>query len=356
MIENASVFDGDGVTDYPSLYFAGNPGNIVGPAADPESTIDGTGCTIIPGLIDSKVDSGVSPETLPICAAYGVTTLIDSSSSCAESQAMRTAAADEPALPTFLATGSAIASRNTSVATLLNYGSLETVTTADEAERVVETKIASKRAEFIKVIVDQPGLDTNILAAAVRAAHRHGKLAIAHATQCNSYSLAVDAGFDILSPVPIDGNIDPEVVTKIVERGIGVIPTLCFLKQGMPIWKTQNPEYDFSFAIAAVRTLHDAGARICAGTSANTLRPIAVSHGQGLHDELQLLTTAGMSNLEALRAATCQPTVLFGLRDRGIVGVGYRADLVMVEGNPLDDINFASKIRRVWVQGVAVNR
>jgi len=310
----------------------------------------------MPGLIDSKIDSGISPEMLPIYSAYGVTTLIDSSSSCAESRAMRTAAADEPGLPSYLATGSAISSRNTSLPTISNYGELEVITTADQGERAVEAKIASSRADFIKVIVDQPGLDASQLSAIVRATHHHGKLAIAHATQSDSYTLAVDAGFDILSPVPVDGYIKPDVVAKIVERGIGIIPTLCFLKQGMPLWKLANPEYDLSFAFAAVRTLHSAGARICAGTSANKSRQTTVPFGRSLYDELKLLTTAGLSNLEAIRAATCTPTALFGLGDRGFVRTGYRADLIMVQGNPLDDVDFSSRIRRVWIRGVAVSQ
>lgn len=355
MIRNVGVLDGGSIKHHPGFYFAGNPGDILGPEPDPDAVIDGTDCTIIPGLIDSKIDAGVVPGILSTCSAYGVTTLIDSSSSCAESQAMRIAAADEPTLPSFLATGSAIVARDTSLPTLSNYGSMEVVTTADEAERVVETKLTSSRADFIKVIVDQPGLNANLLSVLVRATHRHGKLAIAHAAQSSSYNLAVDAGFDVLSPVPIDGDIESGVVARIVERGIGIIPTLRFLQQGMPLWKIHNPEYDLSFAFAAVKRLYDAGAIICAGTSANTSRLITVPFGQGLHDELQLLTTAGMSNSDAIRAATCQPTTLFGLRDRGFVRIGYRADLILVEGNPLDDIRFCSKIRRVWVRGVAIS-
>ncbi|OAA39938.1 Amidohydrolase 1 [Metarhizium rileyi] len=356
MVKNVGVFDGSSVKNHQHFAFAGNPGNILSADSDPTSTIDGTGCTVIPGLIDAKIDSGVSPEILPLCSAFGITTVIDSSSSCAASQAMRTAATDEPALPSFLATGSAISSKNTSLPTTSNYGGLETITSADEAERVVENKISTQRADYVKVIADQPGLDSNLLSATVRAAHHHGKLVIAHATQARAYALAVDAGFDIISPVPVDGTLDPEVVQKIVARGIGIIPTLCFLKKSVGLWRIQNPEYDFSYAISAVRTLHHAGAIICAGTSANSSTDISVPFGQGLHDELHLLTTAGLSTLEAIRAATSQPTALFGLRDRGLVKAGYRADLVMVDGNPLDDINFLSKIRRVWVQGVAVNR
>ncbi|KAG8406103.1 hypothetical protein J3459_016271 [Metarhizium acridum] len=270
-------------------------------------------------------------------------------------RAMRVAAADEPGLPSFLATGSAIIARNTSLPTISNYGSMEVVTTTDEAERVVEAKIASSRADFIKVIVDQPGLNASLLSALVRATHSHGKLAIAHAAQSSSYTLAVDAGFDVLSPVPIDGDIESDVVAKIVERGIGIIPTLRFLKQGMPLWKIHDSDYDLSFAFAAVRRLYNAGAIICAGTSANTSRLITVPFGQGLHEELQLLTAAGLSNLDAIRAATCQPTTLFGLRDRGFVRTGHRADLILVEGNPLDDIRFYSRIRRVWIRGVAIS-
>jgi imidazolonepropionase-like amidohydrolase len=82
--------------------------------------------------------------------------------------------------------------------------------------------------------------------------------------------------------------------------------------------------------------------------------PAAISHGISLHHELELLVDAGLSTLDALRAATSRPAHYFGLADRGLIEPGRRADLVLIEGNPLQDITATKSIRRIWCAGVEV--
>jgi imidazolonepropionase-like amidohydrolase len=82
--------------------------------------------------------------------------------------------------------------------------------------------------------------------------------------------------------------------------------------------------------------------------------PAAISHGISLHHELELLVDAGLSTLDALRAATSRPAHYFGLADRGLIEPGRRADLVLIEGNPLQDITATQSIRRIWCGGVEV--
>ncbi len=77
--------------------------------------------------------------------------------------------------------------------------------------------------------------------------------------------------------------------------------------------------------------------------------------GESLHDELELLVEAGLSNIEALRAATVVPSQVFKLNDRGSLEPGeHRADLVMIEGNLSESIAAVIYIRRVWIQGIEV--
>ena len=66
---------------------------------------------------------------------------------------------------------------------------------------------------------------------------------------------------------------------------------------------------------------------------------LAASAARGnLHQELLLLTECGLSNEEALRAATSSPARKFGLVDRGRIETGRRADLLLVKGDPSKDI------------------
>jgi imidazolonepropionase-like amidohydrolase len=83
--------------------------------------------------------------------------------------------------------------------------------------------------------------------------------------------------------------------------------------------------------------LNKAGVRLLAGTDAVTDYCLP---GFGLHDELALLAEAGLSPTEALRAATLNPAEFLGReKELGSIAVGKRADLVLLERNPLDDIH-----------------
>ena len=97
-----------------------------------------------------------------------------------------------------------------------------------------------------------------------------------------------------------------------------------------------------------------AGVPVLAGTDANADAgsPAAVSHGDSLHHELELLVDAGLTSLDALRAATVLPARYFALQDRGVAGPGRRADLVLIDGDPLQDIRATRVLRRVWCGGI----
>ncbi|XP_044721148.1 amidohydrolase family domain-containing protein [Hirsutella rhossiliensis] len=277
----------------------------------------------MPGLIDAKVDVGASPGALSTFAAFGITTVIDSTSTNAESQAMHLAISENPTLPSYFATGSAIGPRGASFLGTFPFRAVQIATTPAEAKIVVAKNLTSTGA----------WLSGTPLA--------------------DAYKLALDAGFDIVTAVPVDRALDAEVVRGFAQKSIGVVPTLSYLQKAVHM--ADNTDYDFAHAMAAVKQLHKAGVRICAGTSANEEDGMAVSFGQSLHEELQLLAEAGLSNIEVIRAATCVPSALFGLRDRGGIEPGCRADLLLVDGNPLENLAISNKIRRVWIAGVEID-
>lgn len=75
--------------------------------------------------------------------------------------------------------------------------------------------------------------------------------------------------------------------------------------------------------------------------------------GASLHMELYFLVhKAGLTTLEALRSATSTTARCFGWSDRGVIEVGRKADLLLVEGNPMDDIGELLNIRGIWRDGV----
>ena len=98
-----------------------------------------------------------------------------------------------------------------------------------------------------------------------------------------------------------------------------------------------------------VKALHDAGARLLVGT--DTPHPF-VMPGFSVHEELANFVTAGLSPYEALKAATVDAADFIGAPGEfGVVKSGARADVVLVRGNPLEDIGSATRIVGVMVRG-----
>jgi imidazolonepropionase-like amidohydrolase len=96
------------------------------------------------------------------------------------------------------------------------------------------------------------------------------------------------------------------------------------------------------------------GVPVVAGTDA--LLP-GVVPGFSLHDELEALANAGLSNRQALDSATRLPSEWLGTRDdRGVVAAGQRADLLLLDANPLDDIKNTRRIAAVIVSGKLYSR
>lgn len=107
-------------------------------------------------------------------------------------------------------------------------------------------------------------------------------------------------------------------------------------------------------ALDLTKRAHAAGAPVLAGTDAMDAN---IVHGFSLHDELQQLVQAGLTPLDALRAATIVPATHFGRADDlGSVEVGKIADLVLLNANPLIDIKNTKNIRAVWLNGQHLNR
>lgn len=114
----------------------------------------------------------------------------------------------------------------------------------------------------------------------------------------------------------------------------------------------ERPSIDIDFLLRLVVALHEGGVLIVPGTDSGGSFLIP---GHGLHEELALLNRAGLSPYETLRTATVNAAKVLGvLDDRGTVSVGKQADLVLVDGNPLESIAVARApigllLRGVWL-------
>lgn len=119
-------------------------------------------------------------------------------------------------------------------------------------------------------------------------------------------------------------------------------------KQAPPTAGATNDRMIYEYLERALRVLDVNGATILAGTDLGT--PFQVS-GFSLHEELSLRVKAGMTEMKALQAATRDPARTFNLPDLGTIENGKRADLVLLDANPLDHIENTRKIRVVIAGG-----
>ena len=101
--------------------------------------------------------------------------------------------------------------------------------------------------------------------------------------------------------------------------------------------------------LALVDRFHRAGGTVLAGTDCPN---VAIVSGFSLHRELELLVRAGLSPMDALRAATSRAAARLDRGDEfGTIAPGFAADLVMLGGDPLTDIRNVRRIERVVARG-----
>jgi len=116
----------------------------------------------------------------------------------------------------------------------------------------------------------------------------------------------------------------------------------------------EDGKRDFAKCLELVAAMHRAAVPMMTGT--DTGDPYVLP-GFALHDELALLVRAGMTPLEAIQSATLNPARFLGLEaSQGTVQKGRFADLVLLNANPLDDIQNTRQIEAVILKGRLLNR
>jgi imidazolonepropionase-like amidohydrolase len=126
-------------------------------------------------------------------------------------------------------------------------------------------------------------------------------------------------------------------------------PSTDFRLKNLTDDKLEVMQVFFESNLATVAALHEAGAPLLAGTDAPN--PF-VLHGFALHEELAFFVEAGLSPYETLLTATRAPAEFLGETDEfGTVDVGKRADLVLVDADPLEDVAAMKRIDGVVLAG-----
>jgi imidazolonepropionase-like amidohydrolase len=347
-VTNVRVFDGRRLLPPGTVVIEGGR---IGSDASGAGIVDGRGGVLLPGLIDAHVHL-YGRSTLEQLAGFGVTTALDMG--CAPPELVNSLRGAR-GLTDIRSAGTPAIAPGSPHSRIPVIGQRGLIAGAGQARQFVAERVA-EGSDYIKIVVGNPAPshDQATLDALAAAAREHGKLSVAHASSQAAVAMAQRARVNVLTHVPLDQALERAAAARAAADGRVAIPTLAMM-EGI-VAQSAPPGASYEAARASVTVLYRAGVPILAGTDANAEagRPARISHGRSLHHELELLVDAGLTAVDALRAATSRPARYFGLGDRGVIEPGRRADLVLIDGNPLRDIEATRVIRRVWCGGTPV--
>lgn len=347
------VFDGHRLTEPRTVVIAdgviGTDHAVTDHTGTDRADADHHGGVLLPGLIDAHVHLGGGETPDKLCS-YGVTTALDMGTYPPE---RLTALRGTMLGQDVRSAGTPAIGSGGMHARIPTMPDDAVVTHPEQAEAFVAARLAAG-SDYLKIIADPAdgGPDQETITALTRAAHARNTRVVVHAPSQEAVVQALDAGADIITHLPLGAPLDPAVVERIAAGGCTVVPTLTMMEG---IAATVGRAEGFAGTRRSVALLRQAGVPVVAGTDTNDTAgvPFQPDGGTSLHHELELLVDAGLSTAEALRAATSRAARAFGLTDRGAVAPGLRADLVLLDGDPLADIRATRNIRRVWRAGVA---
>lgn len=338
--------------------------------------VDAEGRTVLPGLIDSHAHViGLSPgdpdpdadvkraarDTIHAIGGLadvirsGVTALRDCGHPHHSIFAVRDAADDGLlTAPRMRLAGRAITASG-------GHGSFLSVQAdgVDAIRRAVRIE-AKAGADWIKVMVTggtaTPGeevtdvqLTLEEVSAIVDEAHRRGRRVCAHVSNLTGTHLALQAGVDSIEHGIA---LDDEAVGRMIDAGTWLVPSLLCTKtegeagpeSGIPEFIRRKGAAIYRQQMASFQRALAAGVRIAAGTDAAV--PYLPLGGPTLAAELALMVDLGMSPAAAIASATSAAAEMLGFEGLGSIELGWKADLIVVEGDPLLDL---TTLGRPWL-------
>ncbi len=379
-------------------------------------SIDGTGRTLMPGLVDAHTHLG-SPASVPGTmslpdttanlagwASAGVTTIFDMGGRIGPNRELATKVdaglivgprIHSAPLPLTARGGHPIPAAKALLPAMLS-GLVEKlviqVDGPDDAEAAVATAVAGG-ADYVKIIVDDlpgtsPKLDGPTVAALIAAAHTRGLKVAVHVGSPEDLRVALAGGADLLAHLPHSAPLSEADVELVVASGVPVVATLAGFQAAKTLssgtWSPSPLDRQLGWgalsdalvadaaqtfaetpvlqALAdsvhpgmagSVAALAAAGAVVYVGSDA----PLPASWpGSGLHHELDALRSAGIASNTLLSVVTTGPAVALGTGPaRAPLGVGSPADLVLVDGDPQARFEDVHEVSVVWIGGRQVS-
>ncbi len=246
------------------------------------------------------------------------------------------------------------------------------VTSDAEARKAVQ-ELAARKVDFVKIWVDDRDgkykkLTPTLYGAIIDEAHKNGLRVTAHIFTLEDAKGLLRAGLDAFAHSVRDRDIDEEglalfkqhanlvVAPNLPDRGVAT--DMSWLAESLPadeVKKLQEAATDRADAQKAygiqarnLAKIHAAGVRIVLGTDGG----VPWSH----HVEMEDMVAAGMTPSDVIVASTKNAAEFLRMNDAGTVAAGKRADFIVLDANPLDDIKNTRRISEVYLRGTAVDR
>ena len=339
---NGTLIDGSGASPVADavvlvqndrIIAAGSSASVTIPSA--AQIIDVKGGTILPGFIDAHVHSGYDPKKLESWAQDGVTTVCDLSEPVyVMFSVKRELFAEYPRFASVIAVGHFLTVENGYPMSYHDHPSL-IVTSPDDA-RAKTQYLINQGADMIKIAFSSSGnsLTPEEVRAIVEVAHRNGKLVHVHQEDSFDIDAVLPTGIDVLEHSYTE--IPEKTVRAMLDQNVSWVPTLAVLRR--------------TYGSRAIASFVQMGGRVAMGTDAGFLMPPGLSM-----EEIKALAKSGMSPMDVIVAGTQNSAYVCGVSDQlGTVEPGKTADILVVAGDPLQDLNVLSETQLVIHHGKVI--
>jgi imidazolonepropionase-like amidohydrolase len=363
VIRNGTIIDGTGADPIHDgvVIVAGDRIVAVGPASDisipPEARVlDAQGGTILPGFINAHVHQGYDGSNLEGWAQGGVTTVRDMGSSrFRQAQfAIRDERRAQPKYARLVAVGPFVSVPGGYPE--VPWGAEALTVTSPEDARQKTAQLMEDGAEVIKVMMESgrtfgrsiPVLSSEEAKAIVDTAHSRGIPVTAHAMDSSDLVQSIEAGVDDIAHMIWDELTD-SVIARMVEQDTYWVPTLELYRY---VSADARNGWDES-AIDNLAHFVAAGGKVALGTDFAGY-DADFQLGMPLL-EIEAMAEAGMSPMDIIVASTQNAAHVCNLEDEiGTLKEGKNADILIVDGDPLADIQALGRTQWVIHDGIVI--
>ncbi len=328
---------------------AGRASEVVIPGG--AQVIDVKGATMLPGFINAHVHAAYNLTNLAAWAQGGVTTVRDlGAHSNPWPRAIQEQAAGDPRYARLVSGGVMItAPKGYPIAVFHGVGA--EVASEEEAVKATSAMLDSG-ANVVKISLESgvifgqtiPTLTDEEVRAIVKAAHERGTIVSAHVSVSKDLRRALDDNVDDIAHMVTD-RLPDELITKMVQGGNSWEPTL-------ELWKNVKQGMDTN-VIDNLRRYVLAGGKVALGTDyAGYYTPFQM--GMPMH-EMEWMQDAGMTPMQIIVAGTQNAAKVCNLgTEVGTLQPGKMADVLVVQGDPLQDIHALEEARWVIHNGAVI--